>query len=307
MDAGRSPQPVTGLFDVVSLSVGDNFGCGLLASGAVRCWGDNMFGQIGNGGSNNVYTPQIAIAGGVTSLAAGARHACALLDDAGVVCWGTNVLGQHGTGTTTLSVRAPQPMALDAGATGLFAGSDATWTLFGERAPRLSGDSPTFGLNLRPTPVPLFDAGVRFIASAANHACAIRSNRTLECWGRGFEGQLGYAVASTSAQPVRPVPGLGQVFDVCAGQSFTCALIADGGVRCFGIGGQGQLGGGNVNPSSSPVAVVSLPPATQVACLYQTACAATASGVFCWGDNTFGQLGVPTPMSSAFPIAVPLP
>lgn len=307
MDAGRQPQPVTDLSGVVSLSVGDNFGCGLLEAGGVRCWGDNMFGQLGNGGSNNAYTPQVALASGAVSLAAGARHACALLGDARVVCWGSNLLGQHGTGTTALSVRAPQPMALDAGVTALFAGSDGTWTLHGESPPRLSGDSSQFGPTLRPTPVALFDGGVRFIAATTAHSCAIRSNRTLECWGRGLEGQLGYAVGGTTPQPVRPVPGLGQVFDVCVGQSFTCAVIGDGGVRCFGAGGQGQLGGGNVNPSTSPVEVLSLPAATQVACRFQTACAMTSSGVFCWGDNTFGQLGVPTPMSSAFPIAVPFP
>jgi alpha-tubulin suppressor-like RCC1 family protein len=307
LDAGQSPQRVVGLSDVVSLAVGDNFGCGLLGTGAVRCWGSNMFGQIGNGGSNNAFTPQVALGRSVVSLAAGARHACALLTDAGVVCWGSNMSGQHGTGSTAFTVRSPQPMTIDAGVTALFAGGDGTWTLSGEQPPRLSGDSSFFGLNLSPTPIAEFDAGVRFIATGDSHGCAILPNRTLHCWGDGFKGQLGYPVGSMTDQPVRPVPGLGQVFDVCVGQDFTCALIADGGVRCFGGGAQGQLGGGNVNSSTSPVEVVSLPPATQVGCHFFTACATTAVGVFCWGDNTYGQLGVATPMSSAFPIAVPLP
>ncbi|MBL8941241.1 MAG: hypothetical protein JNM69_42240 [Archangium sp.] len=308
MDGGRNPQFVTGLGDVTSLSLGDNFSCGLLPSGSVRCWGDNMFGQVGNGGTNNAYTQQVALASNVTSFGAGARHACALLDDAGVVCWGTGISGQLGSGGFPLAVRAPQPMALDSGVSALFVVNDATFTQHQERGLRLTGDVPFYGQGAAvPTPVAIGDGGVRVIRTSANHGCLIRGNRTLECWGRGFEGQLGVPVSVTNAQPLRAVPGLGEVVDVCTGQSFTCAVIADAGVRCFGAGAFGQLGGGNFNPSTTPVEVIGLAPATQVACHYQTVCALTAQGVFCWGDNALGQLGAPTPMSTSQPLPVPMP
>jgi alpha-tubulin suppressor-like RCC1 family protein len=307
-DGGRNPQWVTGLGEVSSLALGDNFSCATLLSGSVRCWGDNQFGQIGNGGSNNAYTQQVTLTGGALGLVAGSRHACALLDDAGVACWGTNILGQHGTGTTAFAVRAPQPMRLDAGVLALFAGDEGSWTLHGERDLRLSGDVPYYGVGaLVPTRVPFADGGVRFLTNGATHGCLIRANRALECWGRGSEGQLGRTVGSMAAQPLGPGPSLGDVVDVCAGQYFTCALIGDGGVRCFGAGANGQLGGGNFNPSTTPVEVLGLPPASQIACRYLTACAFTSQGVYCWGDNAFGQLGVPTPMTSSMPLAVPLP
>ena len=308
MDGGRNPQWVTGLGDVTSLGLGDNFSCGLLPSGSVRCWGENMFGQVGNGGTNNAYTQQVTVASNVNAFGAGARHACALFDDAGVSCWGMGVNGQLGAGGFPLAVRAPQPMSLDAGVSALFVVNDGTLTQHQERGLRLTGDIPFYSVSaMVPTPVAIGDGGVRVIRTSANHGCLIRSNRSLECWGRGFEGQLGTPVAITNAQPLRAVPSLGEVFDVCTGQSFTCALIADAGVRCFGAGGFGQLGGGNFNPSTVPVEVLGLPPATQLACHYQTVCALTAQGVYCWGDNALGQLGVTTPMSSASPIAVPMP
>lgn len=308
MDAGRHPQWVSGIGEVSNLSLGDNFSCATLLSGSVRCWGDNQFGQLGNGGSNNAYSQQVTLASGALSVAAGSRHACALLDDAGVVCWGTNILGQHGTGGTALAVRAPEPMRLDGGVQAIFAGDEATWTVQSERGLRLTGDVPYYGVGaMVPTPVPFSDGGVRFITNGASHGCLIRPTRALECWGRGFEGQLGRTVGVISAQPLAPVPSLGGVADVCTGQYFTCALILDGGVRCFGAGANGQLGGGNFNPSSTPVEVLGLPAATQLACRYQTVCALTSQGVYCWGDNAQGQLGVPTPMTSAMPLPVPMP
>ena len=120
-------------------------------------------------------------------------------------------------------------------------------------------------------------------------------------------GATVYVRAAPAAGITARVPGVGEVFDVCTGQSFTCALIADGGVRCFGAGSFGQLGSGNFNPSTTPVEVIGLPAATQLACHYQSVCATTAQGVSCWGDNAFGQLGLATPMSSASPLAVPMP
>ncbi|MGV3620551.1 MAG: hypothetical protein ACO1OB_07025, partial [Archangium sp.] len=64
---------------------------------------------------------------------------------------------------------------------------------------------------------------------------------------------------------------------------------------------------GSYVSSSVPVAADSLPAARQLACHHQFVCAKTVSGIYCWGDNAFGQLGSPSPVNSASPIVVPMP
>jgi len=307
-DGGRGPRFVSGLGEVASLSLGDNFSCALLPSGAVRCWGDNQFGQVGNGGTQTAFTPALTLGEGATTVVTGSRHACARLEDAGVSCWGNNTLGQLGMGTSTLGVRSPQPVPLDGGAVKLFAGGDGVWAVRADGGVLFWGDDTLSQFTLSPTPLTVTDAGVRGVVGANNHSCAIRPDtRGLECWGRGLEGQLGYAVSTTTPQPVRPVPSLGPVLDVCVGTNFTCALVDDAGVRCFGTGSSGELGSGNFTGGPTPVPADSLPPARQLACHHNFACATTSGGLYCWGDNTYGQLGATTPMVSASPVLVTLP
>lgn len=307
-DGGRAPRFVSNLGEVASLALGDFFGCALLPQGAVRCWGSNQLGQVGNGGTLDVFTPALTLPGGTTAVVAGARHACALLEDGGVQCWGDNILGQIGIGTSSAGVRSPRWAMLDAGAAFLFAGGHGNWAIAGDGGMSSWGDDSLARFQLTPRRLTVTDGGVAFISASQSHACAIRADtRMLECWGRGTEGQLGYSVATTAPQPVLPVPALGPVVDVCTGFNFTCALIADGGVRCFGTGETGQLGGGNFLSSSAPVAVDSLAAARQLSCHYQFACATTAAGIYCWGDNSKGQLGQVGATSSASPILVPMP
>jgi alpha-tubulin suppressor-like RCC1 family protein len=97
------------------------------------------------------------------------------------------------------------------------------------------------------------------------------------------------------------------VNDVCVGINFTCAIIADGGVRCFGLGTSGQLGGANLSSSSAPVTTDLREAARQVACHQQSTCATTELGVACWGDNSAGQLGAASPVLSATPVYVTMP
>jgi alpha-tubulin suppressor-like RCC1 family protein len=80
--------------------------CGLhtcaLANGAVQCWGDDAYGDLGNGSMtpSAVPVPASVLDGGVVTLAVGQVHACALANG-GVWCWGWNAHGQLGNGSTT--------------------------------------------------------------------------------------------------------------------------------------------------------------------------------------------------------------
>jgi len=99
-----TPQPVVGGLMFASLSLGGDT-CGLTAEGAAYCWGDNDYGEVGNGttGPNRGVTLPAPVAGGLVfaSLAPGSFHTCGLTAAHAVYCWGYNFYGQLGDGTTT--------------------------------------------------------------------------------------------------------------------------------------------------------------------------------------------------------------
>ncbi len=95
---------VTGLTGVVEIAAGSHHNCARLTSGAVRCWGNNEFGQIGDGTLVRSRNEPTAVDGltNAVGLAAGENHTCAVLTDGSVRCWGLNESGQLGDGTLTL-------------------------------------------------------------------------------------------------------------------------------------------------------------------------------------------------------------
>jgi len=101
----RTPAPVAGLSEVAQISAGWRHACARLSSGVVRCWGQNTFGQIGDGTTTTRPVP-VTLAGTFTHLAAGRTHTCGTRDDGATVCWGRNELGQLGDGTTTNRLEA---------------------------------------------------------------------------------------------------------------------------------------------------------------------------------------------------------
>ncbi len=161
--------------------------------------------------------------------------------------------------------------------------------------------------------VPGLESGITAISAGMETACALTTNGAVQCWGR--------PPVASSACP-ETVPGLesGVVavsVACCEFGSSACAITASGAVQCWGDNTYGQLGNGSSGLSTSG-AVVSYPSETvpmSVAGLDNgvtavsvgglDACAVTAGGaVQCWGDNTYGQLGI-DPMALAFS-AVPL-
>ena len=109
--------------------------------------------------------------------------------------------------------------------------------------------------------------------------------------GFGESGQLGNGGMASSSTPVA-VSGITTATAVSAGGLHNCALLASGGVQCWGSGGNGQLGNGGTVDSSTPVAVFRIGNATRVDAGESHTCARlTSSEVRCWGGNNFGQLG----------------
>jgi hypothetical protein len=98
-----SPVPISGLSGVTSVVVGEMHTCALMGDGTVRCWGDNRYGQLGDGTTDTRTTPTtVPNLSHVAEIAAGRSHACARLESGAVYCWGRNYYGQVGDGTTTM-------------------------------------------------------------------------------------------------------------------------------------------------------------------------------------------------------------
>lgn len=161
--------------------------------------------------------------------------------------------------------------------------------------------SPSPTASPEPTPTPSPASAWSAVAGGSGHACAIRDG-TVFCWGENEMGELGDGTTSNRWAPDVPVVGLGRAVDVAAGIRFSCAVVDDGSVWCWGenLGDDGT--------SSVPQAVPGIDDAVAIAAGGAHACALRAGGeIACWGLGQLGQLGNGTIIDNngnADPVAV---
>lgn len=157
-----------------------------------------------------------------------------------------------------------------------------------------------------PAPAEQASGGARhaqggFLDAGDEHTCAVLADRSLRCWGRGLAGRLGYGneqnvLAAGAAGPVNLGPGR-DARAVAAGDFHTCAILDDGGVRCWGFGANGRLGYGSTANVTSPAVAppVDIGPgrrATAITAGASHTCAILDDGtVRCWGNGVSGRLG----------------
>jgi alpha-tubulin suppressor-like RCC1 family protein len=301
----------------VAVSAGQDFSCGITTVRTAYCWGVNNVGQLGDGTTTDRNTPvAVSMPPGVVfdSVSAGQDHACALSSTGTVYCWGANDFGQLGTGTTT-----PQPTPTLISATGLrftsvSAGAQFTCALattnfancWGLNGSGQLGNFNNAGLQT-PNPDPSLNQVVggpfKAISAMQGHSCGILSgasgqNGTVACWGLNDFGQLGRGGGNspTFDPVVTAVTGSTAYSVVGAGFRLTCAVRADGSgtVDCWGLNDAGQLGSQQAQQFvSAPVPVAAGQQFATVTAGDALACGVTTGKVgFCWGDNSFGQLGI---------------
>lgn len=256
VDADTSvPVPVAGLSNATALSTGFNHSCALIAGGTVQCWGDDGFGQLGNGiTEDHASTPHtVKSLTGATQITAGTQHSCALVSGGRVECWGVGPLG-NGTGPGSGQSSYSAVPRLVAGLSNVRSVSAGGFTC----AVLASGGVDCWGDAdgiTRPTPVKEVSGAVAVSAGYDGHACALVTGGRVFCWGPNDSGQLGNGTTTESDTAVQAVGITGVVSDSAGPDGTTCAALAGGGVFCWGRGAEGELGNGQGDSSTVPVAV----------------------------------------------------
>ena len=283
----------------------------------MQCWGWNGEGELGDGTGVSSAMPVnvLGLQSGVTDVESGELHSCAVMEGGEVKCWGANWAGQLGDGTTedrlapVAVVDLQDALALAGGETDItcvLRKSGAVYCWGSNHNGQLGAGLPD---NFKATPVAVvgLSNGVRSISAGGNHACAVKENRHVVCWGRNSAGQLGDGTFNLSNTPVE-VTGITNAESVAAGFDHTCVVTTGGAAKCWGLNGQGQLGDGSTTQRSAPVQVSGL--GSGVAQLTAGAahtCALLDNGaVKCWGWNSSGELGNGTNDQSLHPVDVEL-
>jgi alpha-tubulin suppressor-like RCC1 family protein len=178
---------------------------------------------------------------------------------------------------------------------------------WGENGQGQLGDGSTTDRDVPVDVVGLTD--VVSVSAGSEQTCAVTGDGLAWCWGDGSRGQLGSG--TTDSPTPQQVPGVIAVADIATGgivgsRAHTCAVLASGGVRCWGDGDEGQLGRGSTADATAPVVVSGITDAVAVATGGAQSCALRAGGqVRCWGANDAGQVGNgATGATAKFPSAV---
>ncbi|RLT33238.1 MAG: hypothetical protein DWI54_00240 [Chloroflexi bacterium] len=268
-----------------SLSAGYQFTCAILNTSQVKCWGVNDVGQTGADGWHGMSSdtmganlPAVNLGAGRTAkaISAGRQHACAILDNDTVKCWGANTYGQLGLGNTASLV----------------------YPNIGEAAVVNLGTGRT----------------AKTIAAGSYHTCAILDNGSLKCWGFNASGQLGQDTTANigdgSGEMGDSLPainlGSGRTAVAVAAckrgdLDYTCAILDNGTLKCWGDNGFGQLGQGDMNnrgdstAEMAALAAVNLGTGIQVTAVAIGAAHScqilSSTNIKCFGHGQNGKLG----------------
>lgn len=203
---------------------GSAHSCGILTNHAAFCWGQNLFGQLGDGAAGGWYLPTrdtpFPVAGNLrfAALTTGKYHTCGVTRDRKTYCWGSDGDGQLGDGAVTP-----------------FSGRNAPGLVIGNS----------------------FEA----VSAGGMHTCGLTGAGAAYCWGRAISGQLGNGQSGAMLRNETPVAVSGGLtfLSITAGWEHTCGIAVDGRLYCWGRNWGGRLGDGTATDRNTPTLVATSP------------------------------------------------
>ena len=270
----------------LKISAGGNHSCALLDNLAVKCWGDNIMGQLGlddnlDRGDNEIPKDvnNVFLGAGLIpkDISTGRLHSCVLFTNGKIKCWGYNFNGQLGQdvgsiriGTIPGDMASLQTIQLGAKVLSISCGADHTCALLENNSVKCWGYNSIGQLGIgnstdvgdevvhigNLTGISLgTDLTVKKIMAGNDHNCALMSNDNLKCWGDNFKGMLGLGdIINRGDLPNQmgdqlDFVNLGNesiITDLSLGADHSCAILGNTKLKCWGVNNDGRLGLGDI-------------------------------------------------------------
>ena len=289
--------PVSGLTKVTAVYAGDSTACATTTARLAYCWGANIFGNLGDGSPDDSSTPvQMAGITHVASMGMSVSGTCVVKQDGTVWCAGNAdvgiIPGKSGvirTATKIAGLSSVTQVALG-NAHGCAIRADRSVWCWGYNSEGQLGTGGTSASPAIPARVPGISDAVA-IAAGPYTSCAVRATGTVLCWGYSLSFETGTGTTSSLLSPTA-VPGVTGAKGLTFGFNSACAWSSTT-VRCWGYGGDGQLGDGQENGAPWPTRVEygQAKPTAVSAGTYTTCEIANGDRVWCWGKNSYGEAG----------------
>jgi alpha-tubulin suppressor-like RCC1 family protein len=281
------------------VTAGGSHMCAILDA-VLTCWGSNRDGQLSAlPSSERGLSVQVALDNAV-QVEAGGSHTCALVVTKEVFCWGLNTSGQLGNGSSISSwipvkvIGISNAVSLSLGNSHSCASlSDKTVKCWGMNSDGRLGDGTLISRNY--PVVARNQSDVKDIVAGYYHTCSLRYTGVVNCWGSNLAGQTAGAKLSS----------LGVATQIATQGDFSCALLIDKTVWCWGWNNARQIVGNGPNIISSPTRLLWADGALSLDVGNDHICIVTSeSTIKCVGWNNVGQLGDGTNLNRTVPITV---
>ena len=310
-----SPVVIDSGVSYSQVSAGTDHTCGIVSStGVLKCWGSNLYVQLGDGTALDRLSPMVIDTGvSYSQVSAGTDHTCGIVSGTGVLkCWGTNSFGQLGDGTST---QRNSPVVIDSGVN--FSEVSASYystcarvvtsnllKCWGLNSFSQLGDGLTANL-FNPTIINHFYDRLQISAGYA-HSCGITLSGVLKCWGDNLNSQLGDGTTTDRLSPI--VIDSGVIYSqVSTGTTHSCGIVSSTGVlKCWGDNTYGQLGDASTTDRVSPVVINSGVIYSEVSSGTSHTCGIVSGTrvLKCWGLNTNGRLGDGSVTNRTSPVVI---
>lgn len=317
--------------ETLKIIAGGYHTCAILNAGNIKCWGNNSFGQLGQGNTDTIgddehpsFIDALDFGQKVTDAAGGLYHTCVLLEDGSVKCFGDNSKGQLGLGHTdnigdNETLEAFESVPLPSKALKVYAGTNYNCALLDNQRVKCWGENNfgqlgyghtnNLGDDENVSSYGYVDIGSNVIkmdiSTISYHTCAVLSSADLKCWGLNNQGQLGYGHTNNLGDNELPssygnVSFGHKVLQVATGFLHTCALSEGQQIRCFGNNSNGQTGLGVVQTIGDDEAADSAPyldfgnSGSQMVATgnFHTCAIGIDNKAYCFGQGNKGQLGL---------------